>query len=192
MPSPAIAINGYQWDYYIFFEMNNNLVQYSRVKDQHRLTHEKGGECRKLWHSTYLNNISQHIILFACGTSAQRHWKNVQTGLGLTGYGLLSLASPTANLCLFFLGWTSGKERSTPSDRNGTGKVQDVSPSQFIRERINDSIMFSKSGSNQVSKAHLPSSSQNKRVAIRLFSQYSLGVKISSIAVLHSYGKRMF
>ena len=26
MPMPAIAINGHQWDYYIFFEMNDDLV----------------------------------------------------------------------------------------------------------------------------------------------------------------------
>ena len=27
MPSPAIAINGHQWEYYIFFEMDSDLVR---------------------------------------------------------------------------------------------------------------------------------------------------------------------
>ena len=56
--------------------------------------------------------------------SARRPGKNVQSAIELICYGLLSLASPTATFCLFFLDRTPRKERSTPSDRNGKGRVR--------------------------------------------------------------------
>ena len=34
LPMPAVAINGHSWDYYIFFEMDKNLVRVSECCDQ--------------------------------------------------------------------------------------------------------------------------------------------------------------
>ena len=34
MPMPAIAVNGHLWEFYIFFEMNNDLVRAPQVAPQ--------------------------------------------------------------------------------------------------------------------------------------------------------------
>lgn len=91
--------------------------------------------------------------------SAGRSGKNVQSAIELIGYGLLSLASPTATFCLFFLDRTRRKEQSTPSDMNGKGRDQNMSLSQVMREHTDDSIISSKSRWNLVFGAHLCSRS---------------------------------
>lgn len=92
--------------------------------------------------------------------SARRPGKNGKSAIELIGYGLPSLASPTANFCLFFLDRTPRKERPTSSDRNGKGRVQNMSPSQVKREYTDDLIISSKSRWNLLSRAHLYSRSQ--------------------------------
>lgn len=135
------------------------LLRFSRVEYQHRLPMRKRG-----------HNMSTAFPLPAepfqkkgfssRRWSARRPGKNFQSAIELIGYGLLSSASPTATFCLFFLDRTPRKKRSTPSDRNGKGWVQNMSPSQVMREHTDDLIISSKSKWNLVSRAHLWSRSQ--------------------------------